>query len=55
MRSTIFIVMYFIFAIVFVGCITAAAVFFNKSGLLWWFILPTITTFFALISCAGKE
>lgn len=51
------IIAYFIFASIFVACITLAAIHSEKYGLLCWNLLPTFTTFVCLVCCAsdGKK
>lgn len=49
------IILHFIFATVFLCCISAAAIYFNKSGLMWWYLIPAITTFVTLILCADAD
>ena len=45
------IIAYFIFASIFVACITLAAIHSDKYGLLCWYLLPAFTTFCCLCCC----
>lgn len=47
------IILSFIFNIVLVLSITACAMFFNRIGLLWWYLLPAIGAFFTFITSVG--
>ncbi len=43
------------FNAVFIGCITAAAIHFDKIGLLWWYLLPAFCAFCTIVgSCNDK-
>lgn len=54
MTKKTLIIMNFIFASIFVVCITMAAIYSAKYGLMWWYILPTFTSLFCcLVVCAS--
>ena len=37
------------------GCITVAALGFKSRGVLWWYLLPAVLSFFVLISCVSQD
>ncbi len=51
------IIMSFIFNALFVACITGASVYFNKIGLLWWYLLPAFCAFCTIVGAeeGGKN
>ena len=48
------IIMSHIFITAFVVCITAAAFYFNKVGLLWWYLLPAFIAFCNVVGSSGE-
>ena len=54
-NNNVLAIAYFIFASVFVASITLAAIHSAKYGLLWWYLLPTITSFVCLACCESKD
>ena len=53
--NKISIILSFIFNIVLALSITACAMFFNRIGLLWWYLIPATGAFFTLIVSGGGK
>lgn len=54
-NNNVLIIAYFIFASIFVASITLAAIHSAKYGLLWWYLLPTFTTFCCVVGCSSDS
>ena len=54
-NNNVLIIAYFVFASILVASITLAAIHSAKYGLLWWYLLPTFTTFCCVVGCSSDS